>query len=141
MNDRIMGLIPEPGDIIGCYFPLEEAPENPGNKFRPVLVCAISKEIGQNEIIVGVAYGSAQRTSDQAGSRTLPLGTIEIEAQDSLRETTRFDFNKYIWLPFNKHWFIPASNGKFIIKYSKLTSIQKVQAKSALIQCGVNIFD
>jgi hypothetical protein len=96
--------LPEPGDIVWCWFPLIEDVESPGPKKRPALVVAVS-ELDQAVIVV---YGTSKHTHD------INPGEFVMDPDDGgfsssgLDERTKFDLKRRHKLFFDSEWFAAA---------------------------------
>jgi hypothetical protein len=94
--------------IVGCAWPLDENPEEPGPKVRPCLVVQRAEKIGPDGVRYGtltVAYGSKEGTREQ-WARDFSLGQSEYRTY-GLRHPTRFSVDlieEFIWGP---KWFPP----------------------------------
>lgn len=91
--------LPEPGDIVWCYFP--QVPGTPGPKQRPALVVKVAEE----ENAVMVVYGTSQKTkkifSTEFVLRTGDAGF----AISGLAYDTKFDMSTQVKLPYTTDWF------------------------------------
>ncbi|EHX7971864.1 type II toxin-antitoxin system PemK/MazF family toxin [Escherichia coli] len=100
--------LPEPGDIVWCYFP--QVPGEPGPKPRPSLVVKVAEE----DNAVMVVYGTSQKTDRIYGTefviRTVDAGF----AISGLAHDTKFDMSTLIKLPYNSDWFnlAPMKSGE-----------------------------
>lgn len=105
---KVTGPIPEPGRLVGCWFPYDNQPDKPGSKFR-LIVMGFNNEFG-GEPKLCVAYGTGQRTGDK--SKTVARDwEFELDAGEGgnkLTEQTRFDCFKHVWLPYTTEWFCHA---------------------------------
>lgn len=103
---KVTGPVPQPGRLIGCWFPYEDEPYKPGKKFRPCFVMAINNEFG-NELKLCVAYGTGQKTVDKSKTvaRSWEFELDAGEGGNKLTEQTRFDCYKHVWLPYTTEWF------------------------------------
>jgi len=93
--------LPELYEIVGCAWPLDENPDDPGPVVRPCLVVKRTKLTDENGVAYGtVAYGSGQATPAQL-KRDLFIGEQEFRAV-GLHKPTRFAvdrFEEFIWGP------------------------------------------
>lgn len=91
--------LPEPGDIVWCYFP--QLPGKPGPKPRPALVLKVSDE--EHEVMV--VYGTSQKI-DRPYKTELVLKTTDAGfAISGLAYDTKFDMAVKVELPYNSNWF------------------------------------
>ncbi len=106
---RAPWFLPEPGDILWCWFP-EDIVGAPGPKPRPALAITVSQM--ENGAGVQVVYGTSQKL------HKLLAGEFAIRKVDhpaayllaGLSADTKFDFNRIIELPWNEHFFsVPPS--------------------------------
>lgn len=96
-------LPPKRGDIVLCFYPLEEEPHKPGPYLRPALVLDISTNKG-----VFVCYGTGQaHHKNQESIAGHEFGIFEMRhlSATSLDEATIFDLSRTAWLPFDDKWF------------------------------------
>ncbi|HCM64366.1 MAG TPA: hypothetical protein DIT05_17740 [Morganella sp. (in: Bacteria)] len=100
--------LPEPGDIVWCYFP--QMPEKLGPKPRPALVIKVAEE----DKAVMVVYGTSQKIN-----RIFPSEFI-LRTGDSgfrlsgLAHDTKFDMGTKLKLPYTSEWFelAPIKSGQ-----------------------------
>ncbi|WP_282348062.1 hypothetical protein [Pseudomonas sp. PS01301] len=96
--------LPEPGDIVWCYFPHQEDAGAPGPKERPALVIRVSEA----DHAVQVAYGTSKRTHQ------IHKGEFVMDPADGgfqisgLSVRTKFDLNRREQLYFDAEYFAPA---------------------------------
>lgn len=107
-SKKVFTPLPEPGDIVWCYFP--QLPEKPGPKPRPALVI----KVAEDDNAVMVVYGTSQKTN-----RIFPTEFI-LRTGDSgftvsgLAYDTKFDMSTLIKLPYTSEWFdlAPIKSGQ-----------------------------
>lgn len=100
--------LPEPLNIVWCWFPLAEAPKRPGPKHRPALVRSIKLSPDRTMAAVEVTFGT---TKIRLLDRPFDLHIQNSAALDhaGLPSVTRFDLGRTIWLPWASEYFTPRS--------------------------------
>lgn len=105
-NDEIRGREPRPGDVVSCWFPHDEAPDQPGMKARPCLVLRTQRD-AEKKLWIWVAYGTSQQ-------HPAKIGDVDITATDSLKAAglhrpTRFVLSRARKIP-HLYAFFRANN-------------------------------
>lgn len=102
---------PNPGEIVSCFFPRDEAPDEPG-PYPPrcaLVIRSIRDADGTRWVMV--SYGTGQDTPVKGG--TLNAGELLADPAThpilNLREETKFKLYRSVPLPYNKTWFPAAS--------------------------------
>jgi hypothetical protein len=130
------GPIPRPGQVVGCRFPTDEDPLTPSPKFRPGFVMAVNEGYELDHPRVCIAYGTGQRTSAKPGGSAIRPHEFEVdngEAGSRLTEQTRFNCERYVWLPFTEDWFQhPNRPGSMVASYGAVPSARKAEIRSAM---------
>lgn len=133
---RMSGPLPHPGQIVGCYFPYDDEPEQPGEKFRPAFVMGTDETFDQDFPRVCLAYGTGQGTSDKLSLTVPKPHQFEIdkgEAGNKLTEQTRFDCERHVWLPFTADWFKPPTRPAVCVaSYGTIPAARKQEIRSAV---------
>lgn len=127
MTGAPKGKLPEGGDVVSCWFPYDEKPDERGGKLRPALVVTAESDI--NGQFLRVAYPTGQRTPDK-NAAPLPPHCFTVDPRGGLTQQTVFDFSRVLRLPFTDKWFEPWS-GVPTILLCKLTPDQLPSARSA----------
>lgn len=101
---------PNPGEIVACFFPRDEAPGKPGPYPRPALVIRSVRDADGTRWAM-VSYGTGQRTPDKLGAVSAGelLADPAVHPMLNLREQTKFKLSRSVPLPYNKEWFPAAS--------------------------------
>lgn len=120
---------PTYGSIVWTRFP--EVKGVPGPKCRPALVLAtgLNQKHAPEYATVQVAYGTSNLKLDRPVSQLhLIVQNISALNQFRLPQTTRFDLDQIIWLPWSSRWF-QAREGYLTPKIGDLTSdyIQRLE--------------
>lgn len=135
MSKRMSGPLPQPGQIVGCRFPHDEQPEQPGVKFRPAFVIGTDESYGQDFPRVCLAYGTGQGTSDKLALKAPKPHQFELdkgEGENKLAEQTRFDCERHVWLPFIEDWFKPpAGPAACVVSYGWVPDARKEEIRAA----------
>lgn len=94
MSHPLGGLI---GSIMCCWFPDSDSPNQPGSKFRPVLVL----DIDHQSKAIQVAYGTSQDV------HRLDRGQIAFTVSEvnGLSQPTKFSLMATRWLPLKNEYF------------------------------------
>ena len=121
--------LPSVGTIVGCYFPLDENPGSPGDKYRPVLISGVDAK----KNAVAAVFG----TSQTPRKRTTPVKYYEFiiaagENKNSLSEDTLFNSSRYVWLPYEPRYFCKYTQPSIYGKIPK----ERVQEISSILQSG-----
>lgn len=102
------GTIPAPASIVWCNFPEQLAPNVPGPKARPALVFKTRyyDDPPADRFLVLVAYGTSKlKTGKRPNDFTIAnSATLDIVR---LPNATRFDLDKFIWVPWARPYFCP----------------------------------
>lgn len=107
---------PRAGDIVFAWMPESEQTDQPGPKFRPVLILECSA--GQNgQLQVLVAYGTSQHTN----AHGLGEFTVHPCPEAPLNKPTKFSLLKRMRLPLEQRFFadqdgFPHSSGAVPVK-------------------------
>jgi len=136
MAKRMPGPLPHPGQIVGCRFPHDDQPLQPGAKFRPAFVMATDDTYGQDFPRVCLAYGTGQGTTDKLALQPPKAHQFELdkgEGGNKLAEQTRFDCERHVWLPFTDEWFLPPSGpGVCVANYGSAPADRKEEIRAAV---------
>lgn len=127
MTSAPKGPLPSGGDVVTCWFPYDEKPDERGGKLRPALVVTAESDI--NGQFLRVAYPTGQGTPDK-NTANLPVHCFSVDPQGRLTVQTTFDFSRVIRLPFTDKWFEPW-RGEPTILLCKLQPAQLAGARSA----------
>lgn len=136
MAKRMPGPLPRPGQLVGCWFPTDEDPFAPGDKFRPAFVMATDDRYELDHPRVLLAYGTGQRTSSKPGATALQAHQFELgkgEGGNQLQEETRFNCERQVWLPFTEEWFKPRSgSGALAAFYGRAPESRRPEIREAV---------
>jgi hypothetical protein len=100
--------LPEPYDIVGCAWPLDEKPEDPGPWVRPCLVLNARTQLDEEDIEYGVvvlSYGSGEWTEEQK-QRDFIVERHEYRSV-GLHKPTRFSMERVEEFIWGNKWFPP----------------------------------
>jgi hypothetical protein len=100
--------LPEPYDIVGCAWPLDEKPDDPGPWVRPCLVIQTKIELDEDGVefgVVAVSYGSGEWTEEQQ-KRDLMIEKHEYRRL-GLVKPTRFSMDRIEEFIWGTKWFPP----------------------------------
>lgn len=112
MTGAPKGPLPAGGDVVSCWFPYDEKPDERGGKLRPALVVTAESDI--NGQFLRVAYPTGQRTPDK-NAASLPAHCFAVDPKGRLTQQTAFDFSRVLRLPFTDEWFEPWSGAPTIL--------------------------
>ncbi|AIA71444.1 type II toxin-antitoxin system PemK/MazF family toxin [Pectobacterium atrosepticum] len=107
----VYGTLPEPGDIVWCYFP--QVKGKPGPKPRPALVVKVAEE----DNAVMVVYGTSQKTDKIFDTEFVLRCDDAGFAISGLAYDTKFDMSTLVTLPYTNEWFdiAPMKGGQLPI--------------------------
>jgi hypothetical protein len=135
MPKRMQGMVPQAGQVVGCWFPDQQSPETRGAKFRPACVVASNSHMLEDHPKIGLVYGTGQATTSKSGP-ALQAHEFELEKADggnTLPEQTRFDCSRFVWLPFTEEWFLPPQGpGNMVAGFGKVPEARKPGIRAAL---------
>jgi hypothetical protein len=92
------------GSVVSCYFPLSEAPDQPGSVARPGLVLRVFLDKNDDKMKAIVAYGTSRETRANSGFE-LRIGTPDGLKTAGLHQPTRFTLSRMRILPITKKFF------------------------------------
>lgn len=129
-------LVPVMGDLIRCWFPLDEQPDQAGPKFRPVCFLGETFLGGKRHFIV--AYGTTKTDQEKEAKNG---GDVYIRAADEHRvvldEDTRIDFNRIKAVPATDMYFTKDHRGQ-PFRVSAIPQVNLKQAAAAMQCAGVH---
>lgn len=100
-----MNAIPTKGAILSCFFPMNEAPDQPGPQARPALVLGTFPNPRDRDVtMVIVAYGTSRKTRSHLGFE-IRIDSPEEMAQACLHRPTRFTLNRLRILKLDRDFF------------------------------------
>lgn len=104
------GSLIKPGDILLSYFPYDEAPDDPGPKYHPVLVLAANRRVNPWQLFV--AYGTSSDLQLKFAWQFIipPLGDQSSAKRANRTRPTKFDLKRTVLLNYNEAWFARPSN-------------------------------
>ena len=118
------------GNILNCWWPHDDQPNQAGPKFRPVVFLAEKFIDGKKHYIV--AYGTTKTEQHkEAKNGGDMLVTAAEENYVVLNEDTRFDFNKVKAIPATDEYFTGDHKGR-PVKVSEIPTACERQAVFAM---------
>lgn len=120
--------LPEPGDILWCYFPQKLG--EPGPKPRPSLVVKVAEE----DNAVMVVYGTSQKTNKIFSSEFLLKSDEAGFSVSGLAYDTKFDMSTLVKLPYDSDWFDIAPMKSGTIPTSPVLGVLHPSYMPALIK-------
>ena len=140
MSVRMPGPVPQKGQLVGCWFPYDNAPHAPGPKFRPVFVVAVNMHMLEDHPKIGLIYGTGQATTVKLGPVLMPheFELNKGEGGNSLDEQTRFDCSRFVWLPFTVEWFKPSNGPVTMFRgFGKVPDGRLADVRAAVVAAGI----
>ena len=97
---------PSTYDIVSCWYPEVEAPDDPGPELRPALVVKVYKGKKTGAYACEVAYGTKNLKVIRRGEIDLIISHPP-RLQVGLARATRFDLDRIVLLPWEPPFFEP----------------------------------
>jgi len=124
---------PQLGDVVSCYFPLDEDPNRPGIKPRPCLVLGSRRSTASGRWYVQLAYGTKQNLEHiRPGELALRDRTSHRAA--GLHHPTKFVFRRIRSVPFIFAYFRADHGGRVILGSLLPEDLQRAERLCAAFQ-------
>lgn len=113
MKEQLKTLVPQMGDLLKCWWPQDEQPNQTGPKFRPVFFWGIAFVGGKKHF--AVSYGTSQvdewKETKNGGNVFVPR-----KVSDRFHNVdTRYDFNKIKLIPATEEYFTADKKGAAVV--------------------------
>lgn len=112
-NAPVGGRMPEFGNIVSCFFPEDDRPDQPGIKARPCLVLHCRRAQSSFWWIT-VAYGTTN-SHDEIGPGEFTISTAESLKPAGLHYPTKFMTTRFRTVPFNFAFFRANREGSVFL--------------------------
>jgi len=96
---------PSAYDIVACWYPLKERPDDPGPVLRPVLVTTVQRGQQSGLFACRVAFGTKQLKIPQRRDKDIIVQNTNDIRIFGLARATRFDLDTTATLPWTPDFF------------------------------------
>ncbi len=98
--------LPAPLDVVWSHFPFDGSEVEPGPVPHPALIAQTALNDGKPQVLV--IYGTSNMKLTTRPHDFFICNSSELD-EAGLKQNTRFDMDRYRWLPWAEEWFRPIN--------------------------------